>query len=748
VTIFKEEGMAGRKFRSTIILAAGLLMLLPLGGHAGETRKQQYILGDNTERIFIEGIRPMAMGGAFVAVANDENALFYNPAGLARINYWRFTLPNWTYGTDTRSFDDATYLLGKQGDFSNLMNGQAIPADTASRLSNARVHETADLNFSYIQPGWGFGGWVFSDALAQTGAIVLPEASWNARAGLIEDTSFGWGFDLPSAGTLAFGLGFKAIQQGQTIAEDKNIADIKNPDVRMSWGGGVDLGVLYQPTTELSFGVMVADLYTRILEEVQVPNLKVGFAYKPHWLNFEDLGTTLALDFVELNWQGDNEFKNNPTNASVVNLSKMRVGLEFVLSGLIALRGGFYEGYPTAGVSLTTGFINVEWAYFGRELGTYPGQDPEWNNRFSVNWHCGGPVAPPPTPTPTVTATATATPTISMTPTPRPTPQPTMTGKIPKLHGIFVGFTGNITTVPKLPENLGEVRDWTFEIKDTQGIVVKTYRGTGTPPNSFIWDGKRQGQRASSKERYPFTLSLTCLDGLKTVTGNLVISDTIPKLYTSKNYEIFPDKVYFSIRQPLENTKTWKLDIFDNANSLVRSFQSTEPLWKAFSWDAKDTEGNVVPNNGNYRYELSITDAADNQIIIADRLRPVKGQVYPNENGITIKIGEILFDTGKAYLTAEMFDKVIKSAYLVQDEQASDAVINGHTDAQGNLKLNMKLSLVRAESVRRFLVEEQNVSAYQMTIKGWGPTKPIATNRTDAGRQTNRRVEVIIRVPR
>jgi hypothetical protein len=112
VTIFKEEGMAGRKFRSTIILAAGLLMLLPLGGHAGETRKQQYILGDNTERIFIEGIRPMAMGGAFVAVANDENALFYNPAGLARINYWRFTLPNWTYGTDTRSFERPGHSRG------------------------------------------------------------------------------------------------------------------------------------------------------------------------------------------------------------------------------------------------------------------------------------------------------------------------------------------------------------------------------------------------------------------------------------------------------------------------------------------------------------------------------------------------------------------------------------------------------------------------------------------------------------
>ncbi len=60
----------------------------------------------------------------------------------------------------------------------------------------------------------------------------------------------------------------------------------------------------------------------------------------------------------------------------------------------------------------------------------------------------------------------------------------------------------------------------------------------------------------------------------------------------------------------------------------------------------------------------------------------------------------------------------------------------------------MRLSLVRAESVRRFLVDEQNVPSYLINIQGWGPSKPIASNKTADGRRQNRRAEVIIRLPR
>jgi outer membrane protein OmpA-like peptidoglycan-associated protein len=301
--------------------------------------------------------------------------------------------------------------------------------------------------------------------------------------------------------------------------------------------------------------------------------------------------------------------------------------------------------------------------------------------------------------------------------------------------------------VPKIPDDIGEVQSWKLKIINKRGTVLKSYKGRGFPDRSFAWNGKYRKKRVSSKVQYPYTLTMTTAEGIKTVNGTLVIVDTIPKLYTSKNYEVYADKVYFSIRQPVKNTKSWKLDIFDARNEVVRSYNTTEELFKAFAWDSKNEEGTVVPNNGTYRYALSYVDQFDNQVIVTDKLRPVAGKVYPNDNRTTIKIGGVLFDTGKAYLTADMFDKVIKSAYMTQDEGNSECLLEGHTDSTGSKRLNMKLSLVRAESVRRFLVDQQNVPDYQLAIKGWGPTKPIATNRTKAGRKKNRRVEVVIRIP-
>lgn len=716
----------------------------------GETRRQQFILGDNTERIFVEGIRPLGMGGAFTAVADDENAMFYNPAGLARLNYWRFTFPKLLFGTDIRSFDNLIFLLGNTGAVNDFMGGSLSPETVAAvdRLSHTRMHFLNQNSLTYIQPSFGMGVWMFEEALLETGAILLPEASWNLRAGLIENLSWGFGWDITGFGYLAAGFTVKATQQMKSLEEGRSVLDINEPVLVQQWGGGLDVGLMYQPTEEITVALVMADLYSRLLDEVIPPNLKLGFAYEPWWLNFQDLNTVLAVDLVELNWQGDNEFRNNANNATAINMSKFRVGLEFLLSGLIALRGGMSQGYPTAGISLVTSFINIDYAYYGRELGTYPGQNPEWNQRISIDWHTGALVAPPATPTPTATPTVTVTPTVTLTPTPRPTPQPTLTGKIPKLHGTFVGFTGTITIVPKIPEDLGTIDTWNLQITDRRGRVLKRYQGPGNPDPSFTWNAKEGTRRVSSKEQYPYALDLKAMDGsTRTVSGTLVIVDTIPKLYTSKNYEVYPDKVYFSVADPVKNTKEWKLDVFDASNQVIRSYRSQNELFKAFFWDSKDESATVVPNNGAYRYELSYLEADGSQVLVADKLRPVLGQVYPNENRMTIKVGDILFDTGKAYLTAEMFDKVIKSAYLIMDAPSCDAVLEGHTDSTGPKALNMKLSLVRAESVRRFMVGEQNVPDYQLTINGWGPTKPIATNRTAAGRTKNRRVEVIIRIP-
>ena len=67
--------------------------------------------------------------------------------------------------------------------------------------------------------------------------------------------------------------------------------------------------------------------------------------------------------------------------------------------------------------------------------------------------------------------------------------------------------------------------------------------------------------------------------------------------------------------------------------------------------------------------------------------------------------------------------------------------IGGHTDATGSDKADMAISLKRAESVKKYLMDKFNISGDRLVVKGYGKTKPIADNKTKEGRAKNRRVE-------
>jgi OOP family OmpA-OmpF porin len=69
--------------------------------------------------------------------------------------------------------------------------------------------------------------------------------------------------------------------------------------------------------------------------------------------------------------------------------------------------------------------------------------------------------------------------------------------------------------------------------------------------------------------------------------------------------------------------------------------------------------------------------------------------------------------------------------------------IEGHTDSIGTVEYNQRLSEDRAHSVAAQLVRE-GISRGRMSTRGFGEAKPIASNKTEAGRTRNRRVEVII----
>jgi outer membrane protein OmpA-like peptidoglycan-associated protein len=113
--------------------------------------------------------------------------------------------------------------------------------------------------------------------------------------------------------------------------------------------------------------------------------------------------------------------------------------------------------------------------------------------------------------------------------------------------------------------------------------------------------------------------------------------------------------------------------------------------------------------------------------------------------GFIVNIGDVLFDTGKATLKPTAREKLSKLAGILLAYPGNlQLEIEGHTDSTGSDELNNKLSQSRAESVRDYLVQSGVKQDRVRNVQGFGKSKPIATNDTAAGRQMNRRVEVVI----
>jgi outer membrane protein OmpA-like peptidoglycan-associated protein len=120
---------------------------------------------------------------------------------------------------------------------------------------------------------------------------------------------------------------------------------------------------------------------------------------------------------------------------------------------------------------------------------------------------------------------------------------------------------------------------------------------------------------------------------------------------------------------------------------------------------------------------------------------PPKAEV--TESKIELK-EKVEFDTGSDVILDQSKPLLDEVAQIMKDHpEILKIEIQGHTDSRSGHAYNMKLSDKRAASVRKYL-EGKGVEKARMVSKGYGPDKPIADNKTDAGRAENRRVEVHI----
>lgn len=111
--------------------------------------------------------------------------------------------------------------------------------------------------------------------------------------------------------------------------------------------------------------------------------------------------------------------------------------------------------------------------------------------------------------------------------------------------------------------------------------------------------------------------------------------------------------------------------------------------------------------------------------------------------GLIVNMSDVLFDTGKATLKPGARVKLAKVAGIVMAYPDLQLQVEGFTDSRGTEEYNQQLSEERARSVREFL-SSQGVPAANITSHGFGESQPVASNDNPAGRQMNRRVELVV----
>jgi outer membrane protein OmpA-like peptidoglycan-associated protein len=113
------------------------------------------------------------------------------------------------------------------------------------------------------------------------------------------------------------------------------------------------------------------------------------------------------------------------------------------------------------------------------------------------------------------------------------------------------------------------------------------------------------------------------------------------------------------------------------------------------------------------------------------------------ERGLVLTLGDVLFEYNRAELKPGAMQNLYQLVTFLKENPNRNILIEGHADSTGSTEYNRDLSQRRAQAVESFLVHN-GVSASRIISRGYGEAYPVASNTNEAGRQENRRVEVVV----
>lgn len=140
--------------------------------------------------------------------------------------------------------------------------------------------------------------------------------------------------------------------------------------------------------------------------------------------------------------------------------------------------------------------------------------------------------------------------------------------------------------------------------------------------------------------------------------------------------------------------------------------------------------------------ESTAKNVAANENLKGLEARMAGLETQQTSRGLVATLGGVFFDSNKATLHAGVARNLDPVVEALQEYPELTIAIEGHTDSTGNDVLNQTLSANRAMSVKNLLTSK-GIDAARITTQGFGSAYPIVTNETEAGRQRNRRVEIV-----
>ncbi|MED5483310.1 MAG: hypothetical protein VYA15_06330 [SAR324 cluster bacterium] len=356
-----------------------------------------------------QGVRNLGMGNTGIGLSFDENALFYNPAGLASVDTILVGFPFLVEVSD-----DSVNIIEEV----SKLSGDSKNADIVALLMGKRVHFRNLIDLNLIMP-FGelmtFGAahgieWQFDFGVRNPVAI---EIDFGARLDRINN----FGFALPVArGRWLVGAGVETIERCDIPLTTATFGTVLNNSDIGSSIGKCDLNDLKRAQTfnfgfqrrletasalKMTWGVTANNVgglkFKRSDNETspadQNPEYSTGFSWQPSW---GPVRLLYAIDIRDLTMEHADDTDCQSKKSTDCLWKRLHIGTEIGISPIdsgastFAIRAGFNQGYFTYGFELNPFIVfrglNIQYAVYKTETGSQIGDRPDKRKVFQINF--------------------------------------------------------------------------------------------------------------------------------------------------------------------------------------------------------------------------------------------------------------------------------------------------------------------------------------------------------------------------